>query len=110
VGTDVTAADHPAAAGPTAAKPGARSKGADAESAASDAPPANPAQRFWLADMGRLMSALMLPANAMQTPIPTSSAITEPRVTPRSLDRLLQAMLGRLTLGISPASVFNSSC
>jgi polyhydroxyalkanoate synthase len=32
-------------------------------------------------------------------------AVVEPRLAPRSLDRLLQSMLGRWTLGVSPASV-----
>jgi len=34
-----------------------------------------------------------------------ASSVAEPRLAPRSLDRLLQSMLGRLTLGVSPASV-----
>ncbi len=45
---------------------------------------------------------------ALSTPrgvsAPASTPV-EPRLAPRSLDRLLQSMLGRLTLGVSPASV-----
>ncbi len=35
----------------------------------------------------------------------SAPTVVEPRLAPRSLDRLLQSMLGRLTLGVSPASV-----
>jgi polyhydroxyalkanoate synthase len=39
---------------------------------------------------------------AAPAPAPT---VVEPRLAPRSLDRLLQSILGRLTHGVSPASV-----
>jgi len=35
----------------------------------------------------------------------SASTVVEPRLAPRSVDRLLQSILGRFTLGVSPASV-----
>ncbi len=44
-------------------------------------------------------------AGPAPAPPVAASTVTEPRLAPRSLDRLLQSMLGRLTFGVSPASV-----
>jgi polyhydroxyalkanoate synthase len=46
-------------------------------------------------------------STAAARPVPPGPAptVVEPRLAPRSLDRLLQSMLGRMTLGVSPASV-----
>jgi polyhydroxyalkanoate synthase len=62
--------------------------------------------RLWAADLESWMPGFFRPAG--QTPPAAADPkanVTEPRLAPRSLDRLLQSMLGRVTQGVSPASL-----
>jgi polyhydroxyalkanoate synthase len=59
---------------------------------------------LWPTEAEAWLPGFLKPADGSGTEQPPSRG-AEPRLAPRSLDRLLQSMLGRMTLGISPASL-----